>query len=87
MAGEMNGLDLARKLRELYPGLPVMLVTGYSDVAKIAAREFTLMRKPYEAAELGRAAANLLAQAQNGRPHNFVDLRQVREAARAEKSR
>jgi len=28
MAGEMNGLDLARKLRELYPELPVMLVTA-----------------------------------------------------------
>ena len=28
MAGEMNGLDLARKLRELYPELPVMLATA-----------------------------------------------------------
>src|SRR3954447_11295255 len=87
MAGEMNGLDLARKLRELHPELPIMLVTGYSDLAETAAREFTLMRKPYQAAEIGRAAANLLAQAGKHPPDNLVDLRQVREAARAEKSR
>jgi len=85
MAGEMNGLDLARKLRELYPELPVMLVTGYSNLADVAAKEFTLMRKPYQASEIGRAAANLLAQARHRPPDNLVNLREVREAARGEK--
>jgi len=70
MAGEMNGLDLARKLRELYPELPVMLVTGYSNLADVAAKEFTLMRKPYQASEIGHAAANLLVQARHGSPDN-----------------
>jgi CheY-like chemotaxis protein len=28
----MNGLELARKLRSLYPDLPVILVTGYGQV-------------------------------------------------------
>jgi CheY-like chemotaxis protein len=87
MAGEMNGLDLARKLRELYPALPMMLVTGYSDLADVAAREFTLMRKPYQASEIGRAAANLLAQARHRPPDNLVNLRAVREAAQGEKGR
>src|SRR5690349_19196829 len=41
---EMNGLDLARKRRELYPELPVMLVTGCSNLTDVAAKEFTLMR-------------------------------------------
>ncbi len=82
MAGEMNGLDFARRLRELHPDLPVMLVTGYSDIAESAAREFTLMRKPYRASEIGRAAANLVAQARGGRPDNLVKLQDVRQANR-----
>jgi CheY-like chemotaxis protein len=86
MAGEMNGLDLARKLRELYPELPVMLATGYSNLADVAAKEFTLMRKPYQASEIVRAAANLLAQARHRAPDNLVNLREVREAARARRA-
>ena len=68
MAGEMNGLDLARKLRELYPELPVMLVTCYSNLADVAAKEFTLMRKPYQASEIGRAAANFWRRRAIARP-------------------
>jgi hypothetical protein len=39
----------------------------------------------YQASEIGRAAANLLAQARHRPPDNLVNLREVREAARGEK--
>jgi DNA-binding NtrC family response regulator len=28
----MNGIDLAEKMRELRPGIPVILCTGFNDV-------------------------------------------------------
>ena len=34
---EMNGLELARKIRESHPSIPVLLATGYADVAAGAA--------------------------------------------------
>ena len=38
MPGRMDGLALARAIREKYPGLPVLLATGYSE----ALRDVTL---------------------------------------------
>ena len=31
MPGEMNGIDLALAVRQAYPGIPVMLTSGYAD--------------------------------------------------------
>ena len=44
----INGLDLARRIRDTWPALPVVLTTGYSD-ALAADRDhgFPLLRKPY----------------------------------------
>jgi two-component system NtrC family sensor kinase len=48
MPGGMNGLELARKLRDCCPDLPVLLATGYSQYALQAVTEgFTLVEKPY----------------------------------------
>jgi two-component system NtrC family sensor kinase len=50
MPGGMNGLDLARAVRqEFAAAIPVVLATGYSDVAQQAAAEgFPLLRKPFD---------------------------------------
>jgi CheY-like chemotaxis protein len=61
MAGSMNGLDLARAIRERHPDVPVILATGYSKAAEEAAAEFTVLRKPYDLAGLSRASAKLRA--------------------------
>ena len=46
--GDVNGLDLARTLRDRRPELPVILVTGYSIYApKVMAEGFALIEKPY----------------------------------------
>jgi two-component system NtrC family sensor kinase len=60
MPGGSNGLDLARWLRHHRPRLPVILATGYSSSAQAAADEgFTILRKPFTAAELLQAFADL----------------------------
>jgi len=35
MAGPMDGLALARRLRQLRPELPILLATGYSRAADL----------------------------------------------------
>jgi CheY-like chemotaxis protein len=55
MAGEMNGLGLARELRREQPHIPVLLVTGYSLEAQAIGDEFPLLSKPYHLEDLGRA--------------------------------
>ena len=51
---EISGLDLARLTRQLYPDLPVLLATGYSEeISDDAATEFEVIRKPYGADLLG----------------------------------
>jgi CheY-like chemotaxis protein len=59
MPGKLDGLGLARRLREVRPDLPVLLATGYSDAATDACRDFPILRKPYEIHQLSQAIANL----------------------------
>jgi CheY-like chemotaxis protein len=63
MPDGMNGLQLAREIRNRHPTLPVVLVSGYSDSLAEAEKEFAVLAKP-----LSQAA---LADAINRR---FVDL-------------
>ncbi|MGA0605400.1 PAS domain S-box protein [Phenylobacterium sp. VNQ135] len=60
MAGEMDGLGLARRIREIAPDTPVLLATGYSKAAEGIGGEFPILRKPYKMAELNRAIGALL---------------------------
>jgi PAS domain S-box-containing protein len=51
----MNGVELAGVIRERYPGLPVVLTSGYSNVlAENAHRGFELIQKPYSVELLSR---------------------------------
>ncbi|MEO8316876.1 MAG: PAS domain S-box protein [Bradyrhizobium sp.] len=51
----MNGVELAGVIRERYPGLPVVLTSGYSNVlAENAHRGFELIQKPYSVEVLSR---------------------------------
>jgi PAS domain S-box-containing protein len=52
----MNGVELAATVRERFPGLPVVLTSGYSNVlAENADRGFDLIQKPYSVETLSRA--------------------------------
>ncbi len=62
---EITGLELARRAREMRPGLPILLVTGYSEAlsperVEDAGVSRTLM-KPYTRRALGLALGNILA--------------------------
>jgi two-component system cell cycle sensor histidine kinase/response regulator CckA len=63
---EMDGPELARAARALHPGLPVLLVSGYSDTRLPeleGEREIAFLAKPYALAALRGALAALLAGA------------------------
>jgi PAS domain S-box-containing protein len=61
MAGSLDGLGLARKLRAERPDLPILLATGYSQASENIAEEFPILAKPYALADLSRALGKLLA--------------------------
>jgi CheY-like chemotaxis protein len=61
MPGRMDGLALARAVKEKYPGLPVLLATGYSEAAQGVDAEFPILRKPYQMGELSKAVATLMS--------------------------
>jgi PAS domain S-box-containing protein len=63
MAGQIDGVALARIVRERRPELPILLATGYSKAAEAAQDEFSILRKPYQIGQLGRAIAKVIAQA------------------------
>ncbi len=62
----MTGIELARHLRSRWPGLPVIFVTGYSDIGDLrrpnGERE-TVLRKPYREEELRKAIGVALGAA------------------------
>jgi CheY-like chemotaxis protein len=66
MPGKMDGLGLARHLRQSYPHIPVVLATGYSEAARKLGSEFLLLRKPYELHELSSALQTALHQRSKG---------------------
>jgi len=59
MPGQMDGLALAHRLRQIRPRLPILLATGYSDAAINVHNEFPILRKPYEIHQLSQAIARL----------------------------
>ena len=64
MPGGLNGLDLARTLRQHHPELPLVLATGYSERASEAVDEgFVLLSKPFSLSALTRAVQSARARA------------------------
>ncbi len=56
MPGGMNGLELGHAIRRLYPAIPVLLATGYSDSARDAVQQgFVVLHKPFDLAGLEQA--------------------------------
>jgi PAS domain S-box-containing protein len=58
MSGKMDGIGLAKTIRERRPGLPILLATGYSAAATDL--EFPILRKPYQLHELSRELEKLI---------------------------
>ena len=63
MPGRLNGIEVARLLREHHPDIPVIYMTGRPDmlnsVSPLGVRD-VLLRKPFALSELLAAARQLL---------------------------
>ncbi|HEX3423224.1 MAG TPA: PAS domain S-box protein [Sphingomicrobium sp.] len=59
MPGGISGIELARKLRERFPELPILVTTGYSEQVS-GTQGFPVLQKPYELGALARAIGKLL---------------------------
>jgi CheY-like chemotaxis protein len=60
----MRGTELADIVRTRLPGLPVLLMSGYSSELLDEPHGWELLRKPYTRIELERAMAKVLRAAQ-----------------------
>jgi CheY-like chemotaxis protein len=53
MPGGMSGFELAQKVRQHFPWLPILLSTGYAKpAAEVHQAGFEIIAKPYNAASL-----------------------------------
>jgi CheY-like chemotaxis protein len=65
MPGGMSGLDLARKIRQHFPRMPILLSTGYARAAGEVHQEgFNIIAKPYRADSLAAALQRTIAEAE-----------------------
>ncbi len=60
----MTGAELARRAREIYPRLPVLLATGYADLPDSAGADLPRLTKPYGQTQLAAELARLLPRTQ-----------------------
>jgi CheY-like chemotaxis protein len=54
----MTGIDLARVVRQRFPAMPVLLISGYSDPSGIPT-ELACLKKPFRTAALREALSRL----------------------------
>jgi PAS domain S-box-containing protein len=59
MPGGISGIELARKVRDRFPELPVLLTTGYSEQVG-GTHGFPVLQKPYELDSLAGALGKVL---------------------------
>jgi CheY-like chemotaxis protein len=61
MPGGISGVELARTARDIRPGLPVLLTSGFmGEGAVLETAEFPLLDKPYETAGLAAKLRKVL---------------------------
>ena len=68
---EMGGLELARRVAGEFPGLPILLISGYSDSHELGQSipaELDLLQKPFSGTELTTAVAHCLARRAAAKP-------------------
>jgi PAS domain S-box-containing protein len=59
MPGGISGIELARKVRDRFPELPILLTTGYSEQVG-GTHGFPVLQKPYELDSLADALGKML---------------------------
>lgn len=59
MPGGISGVQLAKRLRQRRPDVPILLSTGYSEALAYEVVEFPVLHKPYRLADLESALGRL----------------------------
>jgi CheY-like chemotaxis protein len=59
MPGGISGIELARKVRDRFPELPILLTTGYSERVS-EEHGFPVLHKPYALDSLATAVGKML---------------------------
>lgn len=81
MPGELNGVELADKLRERQPNVAVLLVTAYAQSAikeAAEARGYRVLEKPFRQATFAAAIAEELASRATAYEGPVIALESVR---------
>jgi signal transduction histidine kinase/CheY-like chemotaxis protein len=63
----LGGAEMAREARKLQPALPVLLITGYTNLIQGPGSELPRLAKPFRQAELASRIAELMESAQLGK--------------------
>jgi CheY-like chemotaxis protein len=64
MSGGMDGVELARRARELRPGLPILLMSGFpTKTGSTETSEFPVLPKPYRRDALAKHIRTALGEA------------------------
>ncbi|RZA32523.1 MAG: response regulator [Lysobacteraceae bacterium] len=67
MPGPIDGIGLARRIRDRHPDMPVLLVSGYVMAPeRLQGLSVSVLAKPYTQEELRRALARLLPRREQG---------------------
>jgi CheY-like chemotaxis protein len=53
----LTGVQLAARVHELYPSLPILIASGYAELDGITGKEWPRLRKPYSLGDLAAALA------------------------------
>lgn len=54
----MNGFELAQRIKEKHPNMPIILATGYAELPSVRSIEFGHLSKPYTSSHLMAALEN-----------------------------
>jgi CheY-like chemotaxis protein len=83
MPGAIDGLALARIIRERYSDTPVLLTSGSNKLVESTQKDFPILQKPYSVTELDRAIWKLLVGARDvGERDNLVHLQSIKRKRR-----
>lgn len=58
---QMTGLQLAEEIDRTYPGLPVVIASGYAEITSDPNSRFVRLAKPFSQSELNRALARSIS--------------------------
>jgi CheY-like chemotaxis protein len=58
----MNGAELGRAARELFPDLPILVASGYAELPPGAGIDLPRLGKPYSQSQLAAEIGRLMAQ-------------------------